>query len=166
MKCNQFEEGEIPYGALEKFGLSHEMIEDLPMHVLEDIWNGRQSPVLPIHVTDDEGELIKSRTRFSLVRMEDGKVDVMFYPVLKYALLEQFDDNQQQLLKDGKAVVADVTSPQGTIIKAFVQIDPETNHERAYASYWSQPASPFRRAGPWQCRDQDDAEWPASHFCD
>lgn len=62
MKCNQFEEGEIPYGALEKFGLSHEMIEDLPMHVLEDIWNGRQSPVLPIHVTDDEGELIKSRT--------------------------------------------------------------------------------------------------------
>ena len=103
------------------------MIEDLPMHVLEDIWNGRQSPVLPIHVTDDEGELIKSRTRFSLVRMEDGKVDVMFYPVLKYALLEQFDDNQQQLLKDGKAVVADVTSPQGTIIKAFVQIDPETN---------------------------------------
>ena len=41
--------------------------------------------------------------------------------------LEQFDDNQQQLLKDGKAVVADVTSPQGTIIKAFVQIDPETN---------------------------------------
>jgi len=127
MKCNQFEEGEIPYGALEKFGLSHEMIEDLPMHVLEDIWNGRQYPVLPIHVTDDEGELIKSRTRFSLVRMEDGKVDVMFYPVLKYALLEQFDDNQQQLLKDGKAVVADVTSPQGTIIKAFVQIDPETN---------------------------------------
>ena len=124
MKCNQFEEGEIPYGALEKFGLS---LEDLPMHVLEDIWNGRQSPVLPIHVTDDEGELIKSRTRFSLVRMEDGKVDVMFYPVLKYALLEQFDDNQQQLLKDGKAVVADVTSPQGTIIKAFVQIDPETN---------------------------------------
>lgn len=121
------EQGEIPYGALEKFGLSHEMIEDLPMHVLEDIWNGRQSPVLPIHVTDDEGELIKSRTRFSLVRMEDGKVDVMFYPVLKYALLEQFDDNQQQLLKDGKAVVADVTSPQGTIIKAFVQIDPETN---------------------------------------
>ena len=23
MKCNQFEEGEIPYGALEKFGLYH-----------------------------------------------------------------------------------------------------------------------------------------------
>ena len=127
MKCNQFEEGEIPYETLEKFGLTHEMIEDLPMHVLEDIWSGRQSPVLPIHVTNDEGELIKSRTRFSFVRMEDGKVDVMFYPVLKYAPLEQFDDNQQQLLKDGKAVVADVMSPQGTMIKAFVQIDPETN---------------------------------------
>ena len=66
MKCNQFEEGEIPYGALEKFGLSHEMIEDLPMHVLEDIWNGRQSPVLPIHVTDDEGELIKKSMSCSI----------------------------------------------------------------------------------------------------
>lgn len=85
MKCNQFEEGEILYGTLEKFGLTHEMFEDLPMYVLEDIWSGRQSPVLPIHVTNDEGELIKSRTRFSFVRMEDGKVDVMFYPVLKYA---------------------------------------------------------------------------------
>jgi hypothetical protein len=127
MKCNQFEEGDIPYETLEKFGLTHEMIEDLPMHVLEDIWSGRQSPVLPIHITNDEGELIKSRTRFSLVRMEDGKVDVMFYPVLKYAPLEHFDDNQLQLLKEGKAVVADVMSPHGTMIKAFVQIDPETN---------------------------------------
>lgn len=29
MKCNQFEEGDIPYETLEKFGLTHEMIEDI-----------------------------------------------------------------------------------------------------------------------------------------
>lgn len=79
------------------------------------------------HITNDEGEGSSRAALDSLVRMEDGKVDVMFYPVLKYAPLEHFDDNQLQLLKEGKAVVADVMSPHGTMIKAFVQIDPETN---------------------------------------
>lgn len=127
MKKVQIEFDELPFSTLERFGLTREMIEDLPMRVLEDICNGRHSPVLPVRVTDEHGGQIESRSRFAFIRMDDGQVDVVFYPVLKYALLEQFDDNQQQLLKDGKAVVADVTSPQGTIIKAFVQIDPETN---------------------------------------
>ena len=35
MKRNSFEESEVPYQTLAKFGLTHEMIEDLPMHVLE-----------------------------------------------------------------------------------------------------------------------------------
>lgn len=34
MKRNSFEESEVPYQTLAKFGLTHEMIEDLPMHVL------------------------------------------------------------------------------------------------------------------------------------
>ena len=48
MKRNLFEESEVPYQTLAKFGLTHEMIEDLPMHALEDINNGRPSPVLPV----------------------------------------------------------------------------------------------------------------------
>ena len=48
MKRNSFEESEVPYQTLAKFGLTHEMIEDLPMHALDDISNGRPSPVLPV----------------------------------------------------------------------------------------------------------------------
>ena len=111
MKRNSFEESEVPYQTLAKFGLTHEMIEDLPMHALDDISNGRPSPVLPVSMEVNEGYRIKSRTRFALVRMADGNVDVMFYPVLKYAPLDNFTKEQQELLKQGKAVVADVDMP-------------------------------------------------------
>ena len=131
MKRNSFEESEVPYQTLAKYGLTHEMIEDLPMHALEDISNGRPSPVLPVSMEVNEGYSIKSRTRFALVRMADGNVDVMFYPVLKYAPLDNFAKEQQELLKQGKAVVADVDMPDGAHIKAFVQIDRETNQVMA-----------------------------------
>lgn len=131
MKRNTFEEFEIPYSTLEKFGLTHEMVEDLPMFVLNDISNGKPTPVLPIHIKDNDGNTIESKARFALLRGENGKVDVVFYPVLKYAPLEQFDANQQELLKEGKSVIADVTSPSGETIKAFVQIDSETNQVMA-----------------------------------
>ena len=131
MKRNSFEESEVPYQTLAKFGLTHEMIEDLPMHALDDISNGRPSPVLPVRMEVNEGYSIKSRTRFALVRMADGNVDVMFYPVLKYAPLDNFTKEQQELLKQGKAVVADVDMPDGAYVKAFVQIDGETNQVMA-----------------------------------
>ena len=50
---------------LRQFGLTHEMIEDLPMHALDDISNGRPSPVLPVSMEVNEGYSIKSRTRFA-----------------------------------------------------------------------------------------------------
>ena len=131
MKRNSFEESEVPYQTLAKFGLTHEMIEDLPMHALDDISNGRPSPVLPVSLEVNEGYSIKSRTRFALVRMADGNVDVMFYPVLKYAPLDKFTKEQQELLKQGKAVVTDVDMPDGAHVKAFVQIDGETNQVMA-----------------------------------
>ena len=39
MKKAHFEFEEIPFSTLARFGLTQEMIEDLPMHVLDDIYN-------------------------------------------------------------------------------------------------------------------------------
>ena len=50
-----FDEKEMPYGTLERFGLTQEMIEDLPTDVLQNILNGRHSPVLPVHSISDDG---------------------------------------------------------------------------------------------------------------
>ena len=89
MKKAHFEFEEIPFSTLARFGLTQEMIEDLPMHVLDDIYNGRHSPVLPVRVTDEHGETVESRTRFALIRMEGGQTDVVFYPALKSSPLER-----------------------------------------------------------------------------
>lgn len=55
MKKVQIEFDELPFPTLERFGLTREMIEDLPMRVLDDICDGRHSPVLPVRVTDERG---------------------------------------------------------------------------------------------------------------
>ena len=106
MKKVRFEEHEVPYKVLGQFGLTREMIEDLPLFALEDIGRGRRSPVLPIRVSDEDGQTVKSRTRFALVRLDDGKVDVVFYPVLETSPLEQYNEEQQKQLMEGKAILA------------------------------------------------------------
>ena len=126
MKKAHFEFEEIPFSTLARFGLTQEMIEDLPMHVLDDIYNGRHSPVLPVRVTDEHGETVESRTRFALIRMEGGQTDVVFYPALKSSPLERFDETQQKQLLEGKAIIADVETADGRHNKAFVQIDTGT----------------------------------------
>lgn len=117
----------MPFRTLARFGLTQEKIEDLPLWTLEDIGQGRRSPLLPIQVTDEKGVTLKSRTRFALVRMEDGKVDVVFYPQLEQSPLEAFSKEQQEDLLAGKAILADVKDAEGRLSKAFVQIDTETN---------------------------------------
>ena len=126
MNRYKFSEEEIPYGILEQFGLRREMIGDLPVDVLQAIHSGRRSPVLPICVNDSEGNTIHARTRFSLVRREDGTADVLFYPVLVESRLERFSEEQKQRLMEGKAVIAPMPGDNDTPVQAFHQIDSGT----------------------------------------
>lgn len=36
------------------------------LDVLQNIYNGHRSPVLPVHITAEDGEEVKARTRFRL----------------------------------------------------------------------------------------------------
>ena len=125
MEYKAFKEEEIPYGILSQYGLTQEMIEDLPMSVGEAIMDGRRSPVLPIRVKDEDGNVITSRTRFMLCRQDDGGVDVLFYPQLQRCDIDQYSKEQQDALREGKAIVAQ--SPDDGNTKCFVQIDMDTN---------------------------------------
>lgn len=128
MNRNMFDEDEVPYMTLSRFGLTREMIEDLPERVLEDIFSGLKSPNLPIHIKADDGSIIHSRTRFALIRKDDGRADVLFFPEMKDCDLSGFSDKQREHLLSGKSIIADVDGPDGHPVKAFVQIDPETKH--------------------------------------
>lgn len=95
MKQVRFEFEELPYETLSQFGLTREMIEDLPMHILEELSHGRHSPVLPIKVNDDNGNTVTDRSRFAFVRKENGEADVVFYPVLKKSSLRSTARNNR-----------------------------------------------------------------------
>ena len=117
MKKVQIEFDELPFSTLERFGLTREMIEDLPMRVLEDICNGRHSPVLPVRVTDEHGGQIESRSRFAFIRMDDGQVDVVFYPALKSSPLERYDEAQQKQLLGGKSLTVEYARTDGSKVQ-------------------------------------------------
>ena len=124
-----FDENEMPYGILERFGLTQEMIEDLPTDVLQNILNGRHSPVLPIYIIADDGEEVKARTRFCLVRTPEGNVDVLFFPKLDEYDFKVFNEQQKQSLLAGKPIIGHLESNEtghelGT--KCFFQLDQDS----------------------------------------
>lgn len=123
----QFTENEIPFQPLERLGLTREMIEDLPVRITNDILEGRRSPVLPIMVIDQEGNEVKSRSRFKLIRKEDGNVDALFYPEIEKADLRLFSEQNRALLEKGKTIIATIPDKNGSMVRSFVQIDNETN---------------------------------------
>ena len=122
-----FADEEIPFEVLKRFGLSQEMIEDLPQNVLSGIRDGRRSPVLPICYTCDDGTQVHDRARFSLFRDEEtDKVRVMFYPKQTHATLDMFNANEQALLREGKAIIGTMTTKDGRDVQAFHQLDADT----------------------------------------
>lgn len=65
MKTARFEFDELPFQTLARFGLTQEMIEDLPMRVLDELCEGRHSPVLPVRVSDENGKTVESAPAWS-----------------------------------------------------------------------------------------------------
>ena len=126
MSETTFSEQEMPYEILQQFGLTEEMITDLPEHALKGIFAGRRSPVLPVKVTNEQGEVITCRTRFCLMRNEEDKVDVIFIPQLIETDLTQFPEDKQKLLEAGHAIIEPMTTSEGREVMAFHQIDFET----------------------------------------
>lgn len=149
MNVNKINNMEIPYHVLETFGLTRNMIDDLPIDVLSRILAGQRSPVLPVAVKGLKGEVVQSRARFSLVYAPDGNVDVVFHPVVhpigekmcvvvcdpltgKEALTEvdtktMYSDEVVKGLNAGKVVMDYTMASDGRKVKAFLQLDPETN---------------------------------------
>lgn len=149
MNVNKISSSEIPYRVLETFGLTQNMIDDLPMDVLSQILAGQRSPVLPVEVEGQEGQKVRSKARFSLVQSADGGVDVMFHPVFEpindkmcMVVHDPFTGKESlkvvdthtmystdivEGLKAGKVMMDYLTTGDGRKVKAFLQLDKETN---------------------------------------
>lgn len=133
MTNKKFHRDEYPFDVLGEFGLTENMIYDLPDYIHDRIEMGGMSPLLPISIKQPFG-FTHCYAKFCLVEVEDG-VDVMFAPKLKEIDLSNFLKQEREILLAGKVIVSEVeeavTMENGTEekekIKAFVQIDKETN---------------------------------------
>jgi len=131
MNQSQFTEEEIPYHILNRFGLTREMIEDLPEGLGQRLRDGRTTPVLPIKVIADNGDTILAAALLSLHRNSDGDVMVMFYPRLEKIDLSRFPEAQRKPISGGETVISEISLPDGKRAPAFYQIDSETNQVMA-----------------------------------
>ncbi len=115
----RFKEGEIPYAKLAQFGLTQAMIDDLPQVVMLRLLSSRETPILPLVTTNMDGKKIKSEARISLVRMEDGSVDIALSPKWESHDLSAFTESQQRALLGGKVIMAEIKEKG----KCYVQYD-------------------------------------------
>lgn len=133
MTEKRFHREEYPLDILAEFGLTENMIYDLPNFVHETIEMGGKSPLLPIIIEQPYGHT-KAYAKFCIIETDEG-LDVLFSPKLISADLSMFSDKEQSLLLEGKVIVADiedtVITEEGVEdiqnIKAFVQLDKDTN---------------------------------------
>ena len=81
MEEKRFHREDYPLDILAEFGLTEEMIYDLPEFVHETLERGGKSPLLPICVEQPFG-VTHAYAKFCLIETEEG-LDVMFSPKLK-----------------------------------------------------------------------------------
>lgn len=122
-----FTEEQIPYNILNRFGITQEMIEDLPASVLNRLLNGKRTPVLPIKYTNEHNELIYTNARLSLFRNDNGEPRVMFYPRFLNADVSRFSSEHQKTLNEGRAVLAEMPIKDGVKTMGYYQVDTNTN---------------------------------------
>ena len=117
-------ERDIPYEILEKHGLTHEMIDDLPQSVMNKLLHGEYTPLLPITMKTDMGEW-QYLSRISLTTTNNG-VKVVMKPKIESSSIGLYSPEQQELLKQGKTIIGqrpkDLRNNENTG-KYFIQYD-------------------------------------------
>ena len=105
-KFERFSEQEIPYKTLARFGLTQQMIDDLPASIKERLMSSRSTPLLPV-LWETEGKPIKVMAKVALVRVPSGEVDARFMTQWESNDLSAFNDEQRQQLLDGMVICTD-----------------------------------------------------------
>lgn len=123
MNIQRIEENEIPYEELGKFGLTQEMIDDLPEPIMNKLLGGMRTPLLPIEQVDGDGVIHKDFARIRLIK-EGEQVHPMFLPVKNQCNLEYFTGEEKEALERGK--VLKVILPSNNSWN-YVQLDSATN---------------------------------------
>ncbi len=97
-----FTEREVPYEVLNEFGLTEEMISDLPKSVMQRLLSGRRTPIMAVHIPgDDKNKDNAKPAQISLTRKEDGTVGILMAPIFAVNDLEDFPEEKRDTLRKG-----------------------------------------------------------------
>lgn len=113
---------DLPYDVLATFGLTQEMIDDLPESVMKAILNGMRSPVLPITRMGRDGKKYKDKARIRLTETEEG-IDILLLPCYGECNISEFNEDIQNILISGAVVKCNVNEKG----MCFIQLDRATN---------------------------------------
>lgn len=116
-----FSMGDIPYDILQGYGISQEMIDDLPEDVLNDLLSGRRTPPMPVTRKLKSGKEFKGKASIFLVRTEE-RVNVMFVFRWEGDALDGYDNDVQNELRGGHVVVL-----KNDELMKYAQLDNTTN---------------------------------------
>lgn len=104
MELQNFTRKDIPYEILAGFGLTKQMIDDLPNSVQQKLLTGRNTPPLPVEDRTQDGEIAHAISKISLFRRDDGEMDVYFTPRKELMNISRFPDIDPEKLKSGKVL--------------------------------------------------------------
>ena len=128
MNQGVFGENDIPYGKLEKLGITRRSLLSMPKEVFEPLMSGRITPLLLTHYRAANGKVVSMPMKLQLQRDDDGAVMLMTYQVRKKLARGSVKLNNKEIqqLRDGDVLRKDV-SMNGRTQRSFVQLDHETN---------------------------------------
>lgn len=119
---DKFDESEIPFEALTKFGITQDMIDDLPQQVIMRLLTGQYTPVMSLRTSNDDGQVVETRARIKLVRETDGTVSLCFAPYWDSADLEDYSLEEQEKLMNGIVILREEDGRN-----YYAQLDTMTN---------------------------------------
>ncbi len=124
VRIEHFLENEIPFDDLREFGLTKNMISDLPECVKQRLLSGYATPVtLPITTINEEDKKILSHAKLSLVRQDDGSVDVMLWPYVDTSDVDEYSAYvQRNLPKGGVMIIQDNYAQYSNSIRQVISV--------------------------------------------
>ena len=122
-----FLEEEIPYGKLEKLGISRRAFLSMPKDLVDPIINGKVSPILKAHIKAKNGKTMEIPMKIQLSRDDDGSIKLLTYQRTKQ-IQNDFELTPRELerVKNGEVIRKELEE-NGIRKMKFIQLDSETN---------------------------------------
>lgn len=98
-----FSMGDIPYDILQEYGISQQMVDDLPEEVIDDLLAGKRTPPLPVMRKLKSGKAFRGKASLVLVNTGEG-VNVMFIFRWEGDSLDSYNNDIQNALRGGYVV--------------------------------------------------------------